>query len=61
MMRPMGRPPQDDKTRTHRLEVRATDKQLASWRAASELNGEDLSAWVRRVLDEAAERETRRL
>lgn len=60
-MRAMGRPPQDDKTRTRRLEVRATDDQLAAWRAAAELSGEELSAWVRRTLDEAAERETRRL
>jgi hypothetical protein len=62
MMEPMsrGRPPQDGEKRTQRLEVRALDTQIAAWRAAAELGGEDLSAWARRVLDEAAERETRR-
>lgn len=59
MMRAMGRPPQDDKTRDVTIEFRCMLEQRDAYDAAADLAGMVRSEWMRARLDEAAERETR--
>jgi uncharacterized protein (DUF1778 family) len=48
-----GRPPDEGETRSERVVLRAVASQVATWREAAELQGLDLSTWVRETLDEA--------
>lgn len=56
---PRGRPPKDGETLAERVLLRAGVDQKAAWQAAADMEGVDLSTWIRDRLDAAAERETR--
>jgi hypothetical protein len=51
---PRGRPPDDGEKRDGHVQVRALRTQIATWKEAAELEGSDLSTWLRDLADERA-------
>jgi uncharacterized protein (DUF1778 family) len=51
---PKGRPPDDGERRDGHVQVRALRTQIATWKEAAELEGSDLSTWLRDLADERA-------
>lgn len=54
---PRGRPPQDGTKRDRSIRVMCHSEQETTWRLAAESDGQDLSSWVRDVLDDAARKQ----
>jgi len=56
--KPVGRPPKAaESARSHFLQVRVQETERDTFAAAAELNGLDVSAWVRTTLRSAARRQ----
>jgi hypothetical protein len=57
----MGRPPKrGDKAMAARLEIRLEPAEKAAWTAAAQAAGMECSDWIRKTLNAAARRESRR-
>jgi hypothetical protein len=55
----MGQPPHDGEARDRVVRVRCLSAQAATWQAAADEAGVDLSTWIRDALDDAAAKAAR--
>lgn len=57
MPKKIGRPPKEIKEHTPPMQIRVAHERRIPWQRAADLAGIDLSEWIRRVCDKAANRQ----